>query len=122
MDTEASGLTALTPPEARIVAAVFERLFPADETGPGAVEIGACTYLDRALASPYRDRVPLYRLGLAALDRAARRRGAPSGSPPGCPFADCTAEQQDALLLELEGGSLPDLPAAAQREFFELLR
>ena len=32
-------LQALTPHEAATVGAVFERMFPADEHGPGAVEI-----------------------------------------------------------------------------------
>ena len=72
-------------------------------------EIGVLTYLDRALAGAYRDKAEAYRLGLAALDLAARRRS-------GMPFADCSAEKQDALLAELEQGVLPDFqdPPAAR--------
>jgi hypothetical protein len=50
-------LTTLSPHEARTAAALFERIFPADENGPGAEEIGAVAYVDRALVGPYRDRV-----------------------------------------------------------------
>ena len=94
MEEKTSALLVLNPYEARTAVAVFERLFPADEHGPGATEIGVLTYLDRALAGAYRDKADAYRLGLAALDLAARRRC-------GAPFADCSLEQQDALLAEL---------------------
>ena len=62
-------LVALSPYEARTAAAIFERLFPADESGPNAVEIGVVAYLDRVLAGVYHDKADTYRLGLAALDR-----------------------------------------------------
>src|SRR5215216_3920797 len=115
MMRQPSPLLVLTPYEARTVAAVFERLFPTDEKGPGAIGIGVLTYLDRALAGAYRDKADTYRLGLAALDLAARRRS-------GIPFADCSAEMQDALITELEQGVLPDVRTPPQRDFFEMLR
>src|SRR5215212_7145442 len=115
MERQTSALLVLTPYEARTVAAVLERLFPSDENGPGAIEIGALAYLDRALAGAYRDNAEAYRLGLVALDLAARRRS-------GVPFADCPAEKQDALLAELEQGVLPDFRIPPQRDFFEMLR
>ena len=115
MEEKTPALLVLTPYEARTAAAVFERLFPADEHGPGATEIGSLTYLDRALAGAYRDRAEAYRLGLAALDLAARRRC-------GAPFAALYAGQQDALLTELERGVLPDFRVPPQRDFFEMLR
>src|SRR5688500_549966 len=43
-------LLALSAREARTAEAAFERMFPADEHGPGAREIGVVRYLDRALA------------------------------------------------------------------------
>ena len=115
MEEKTPALLVLTPYEARTAAAVFERLFPADEHGPGATEIGALTYLDRALAGAYRGRAETYRLGLAALDLAARRRC-------DAPLAALHADQQDALLTELEGGALPDFRVPPQRDFFEMLR
>jgi gluconate 2-dehydrogenase gamma chain len=46
-----------TEPEALIVAAATSRIFPSDESGPGASEAGVVIYIDRQLASPYgRDR------------------------------------------------------------------
>ena len=46
-----------TEEEARIVSAATERIFPSDETGPGAKEAGVVIYIDRQLAGPYgRDR------------------------------------------------------------------
>ena len=40
MDKTLTGLVSLNPHEARTAAALFERMFPADESGPGATEIG----------------------------------------------------------------------------------
>jgi gluconate 2-dehydrogenase alpha chain len=108
-------VTSLSQYEARTAAAIFERLFPADEHGPGATRIGVLSYVDRALAGAYRDKATAYRLGLAGIDQAARQ-------VLGRPFADCDPGQQDALLSELERGELPDLRVPPQREFFDLLR
>src|ERR687898_1937305 len=115
MEGQTPALLVLTPYEARTAAAAFERLFPADENGPGATGIGVLAYLDRALAGAYRDKAESYRLGLAALDLAARRRS-------GMPFAECSAEKQDALVTELERGVLPNFRIPPQRDFFEMLR
>lgn len=108
-------MLSLNPFDARTLAAAFERLFPADEWGPGAIEIGADAYLDRALAGPYRHLAESYRLGLAALDAAARRE-------IGTTFADARPEQQDGLLRALEAEELPDWLAPPQRAFFDMLR
>jgi gluconate 2-dehydrogenase alpha chain len=115
MAGQSSALLVLTPYEARTAAAVFERLFPADEHGPGATEIGALAYLDRALAGAYRERAEAYRIGLATLDLAARGRY-------GVPFADCGSAQQDALIASLERGELANFRVPPQRDFFEMLR
>src|SRR5215204_1667383 len=115
MEKQTPALLVLTPYEARTAAAVFERLFPGDENGPGATEMGVITYLDRALAGAYRDKTEAYRLGLAALDLAARRRS-------GLPFSDCSAEKQDALVAELEQGVLPGFRTPPQRDFFDMLQ
>ena len=39
--------------EARVVSAACERIFPGDESGPGATEAGVVIYIDRQLAGPY---------------------------------------------------------------------
>lgn len=110
-----TALLALNPYEARVAAAVFERMFPTDEHGPGALAIGVVAYLDRALAGAYHGCVEQYRVGLASLDRAAQLRTER-------PFADCDAAQQDALLAALEAGQLEDFGTPPQRPFFALLR
>jgi gluconate 2-dehydrogenase gamma chain len=42
-----------TNAEARVVQAACERIFPSDESGPGAREAGVVIYIDRQLAGPY---------------------------------------------------------------------
>jgi gluconate 2-dehydrogenase gamma chain len=43
----------LSEEEALIVAAAASRIFPSDETGPGAQEAGVAVYTDRQLAGPW---------------------------------------------------------------------
>jgi gluconate 2-dehydrogenase alpha chain len=115
MKKPSPALTTLNPYEARTAAAIFERLFPADENGPGATGIEVPTYVDRALSGAYREKVETYRLGLAALDLAVRQQF-------GASFADCDHEQQDALITRLESNTLPDFQVPSQHDFFEMLR
>src|SRR6476660_7737948 len=42
-----------TAAEAGVVQAACERIFPSDESGPGAREAGVVIYIDRQLAGPY---------------------------------------------------------------------
>jgi gluconate 2-dehydrogenase alpha chain len=112
---ESEPLLALSAREAETAAAAFERMFPADESGPGAGEISVLGYLDRALAGPYREHVPTYRAGLAMLDAVSRERHA-SG------FAALDGAQQDALLAELAAGALSGWSAPEQAPFFRLMR
>src|SRR5690242_6031021 len=42
-----------TRKEALVIAAACERIFPSDESGPGATQAGAMVYIDRQLAGPY---------------------------------------------------------------------
>jgi gluconate 2-dehydrogenase alpha chain len=105
----------LNPHEARTAQAIFERLFPADANGPGATEIGVLAYVERALAGAYRNHTETYRLGLLALDRAAR-------DLTGTPFADAAPDQQDDILGRMERGELPNFATPPQQSFFALLR
>ena len=57
-----------------MVEIIFERMFPADENRPGATEVDVINYVDKALAGPYSEKLEWYRLGLAALKRAAWQR------------------------------------------------
>ncbi len=108
---ESQGFVTFNEHEARTATAIFERLFPADQSGPGATEIGVTNYVDKALAGPYGDQLEIYRAGLSGLNSGAKEQY-------GTDFAACTLHQQDALLTELERGAVHDSP----RTFFELLR
>ena len=63
MATEAAGAGAapLTEAERATLGALLERMFPADELGPGAGEIGAPEYISRALGGAYAELAPVYR-------------------------------------------------------------
>src|SRR5215217_6878109 len=114
MERESAALITLNPTEARTAVALFERLFPADENGPGATEIRVLTYVDQALSGAYRDHAETYRLGLAALEHAAR-------DMHGTSFADCDPDGQDAMISGLEHGTLRVLRAPSPHHFFKLL-
>jgi gluconate 2-dehydrogenase gamma chain len=100
---------ALTPSEARTLAAIADRIFPKTET-PGAVEIGALDYIAIALAGDYAALAPLYRQGLRAVNRLAQVKFAKR-------FPDLNEEQKDAVLAEFETGSVRGFKKAG--EFFE---
>lgn len=103
----------LTAYEGSTLRAVVARLIPADERGPGALEAGAATYIDRALAGPLAGVVDTYRGGLAALDGYAQ-------SVQGKRFAVLDPVDQDALLQGLEANAAPEFgPGAAG--FFNLV-
>ncbi len=115
MGEQGSAFTSLSARQARTLGAVFNRLFPADAVSPGAVQIGAVDYVDRALGGAYRDRLDTYQLGLRTLDEVAVGRHKR-------PFADCSFAEQDLLLGELERGQLSNLATPSQIPFFEELR
>src|SRR5260370_41283584 len=108
-------LVVFTPTEARALSAMLERLFPADEGGPGATVIGVIDYLDRALSGPYAALRDTYRLGLFAIDQASSSRFHTD-------FVQASADQQDALLAELEAGAVKEFSAVDPKQFFELVR
>lgn len=111
-------LQALTADEHDLLTAIVARLIPADANGPGAVEAGAVTYIDRALAgflAPARD---AYRRGLAALERYAR-------SSRGAPFRQLAPVDQDSLLIDVETGAATGSGAGfdgSSAAFFAMLR
>lgn len=115
--------TYFTAPEWASLQALVARLIPANEDGPGALEAGVHEFIDRQMATPYaygklwfmqapfvasppefgyqfhmapRD---LYRSALAGLDAATRKLH-------GKPFAELAAAQQDAVIGQLEKGTL----------------
>lgn len=112
--------------------AACARLIPADEHGPGAVELGVPQYIDRQMGTPWADggiwymQGPFfpgapefgyqsqltpkqqYRMGIKAIDTLCQER-------LNKPFAALTAAQQDDVLKQIEKGGLtsPDLSLSA---------
>lgn len=103
---------ALTPAERTTLDAIAGRIVPATDS-PGAIEAGAPDYIDIALANPYKPQLARYQRGLAELDRYAT-------ATFGKPFAALSAEQQDEMLENLEGGKIKEVTDGPQ--FFELVR
>jgi gluconate 2-dehydrogenase gamma chain len=69
-----------TETEALIVAAAASRIFPSDESGPGAREAGVAIFIDRQLAGPYgRDR---FRYTQPPFEEAPRELGYQSSATP----------------------------------------
>ena len=97
---------ALSPAELTTLKAAVDRVIPADDLGPGAVEAGVFVYIDRLLGDGGAALLPLYQGGLAALDAAE-----------GSAFADLDADAQDEVLTRAEAGELADAPEG----FFPLL-
>ena len=110
----------LNEDEALIVAAAASRIFPSDDSGPGAREAGVVIYIDRQLAGPYgRDR---YRYTSGPFDEnAAREFGYQGQATPKetyreglkglTGFDKLAPEEQDKKLHEIES-----------THFFALLR
>ncbi len=105
--------------EALIVAAATSRIFPTDQSGPGAREAGVAIYIDRQLAGPYgRDR---YRYTQGPFEDGPPELGYQGKATPGeiyreglrdlKGFAHFTAGEQDARLRQIESS-----------RFFSLLR
>lgn len=109
-----------TEPEALIIAAAAARIFPTDESGPGASEANVVIYIDRQLASPYgRDR---YRFTQPPFEEGTPEQGYQGRATPrdsyregiaklGPTFHTLPPQQQDATLRTLES-----------TRFFRLLR
>ena len=111
-DSPAEGPLALDRAEFAVVEAIAGRILPTTDT-PGAIEAGAASYIDQALADPYRPLLPRYRKGLADLERHCQATFGKS-------FPALGADEQEKLLEELEAGRLAGVEGGAQ--FFELVR
>lgn len=93
--------------------AATSRILPSED-GPGAIEAGVVDYIERALRDDYFRtlRRPMER-GLDLLESLA-------ADYYGRAFAECRAEEQDAILMDVQAGKAdtPDFPA---HRFFERL-
>jgi gluconate 2-dehydrogenase gamma chain len=108
-----------TRDEALDVAAAAARIFPADDSGPGANEAGVVIYIDRQLAGPYgRDR---YRYTQPPFESGVPELGYQGPESPAGLYREgikrirdlrrLTPTEQDATLKRIEG-----------TRFFQLLR
>lgn len=104
-----------TEDEAMIVAAAAARIFPTDDSGPGAKEAGVVIFIDRQLAGPWgRDR---YRYAQGPFDEnAAREFGYQGKATPRETYREglkglkgfdaLPADEQDKKLHEIENTHL----------------
>ena len=108
----------LTVDEAELLEAVADRLIPADEHGPGAVEARAVHYIDRALGGAQSDARNAYRSGLAALDRYCR-------SSRGASFLELSPRDQISTLIDVETSAATGAGAGfvgSSAAFFAMVR
>ena len=139
VDTSASW-TWFTEAEAAFITAAVARLIPADDLGPGALEAGVPTFIDRQLAGaygrgerwymqgPWAPGLPtqgyqtrltpagLYRAAIKAIDAAVVRESR------GGSFARLAANDQDAFLQRLEKGDVALDGLDAKAFFAQLLQ
>ena len=105
--------TALSPAQLKTLEAFIDRIVPKDELGPGAVECGAATYIDRSLAGALASEKAAFLDGLAGVDTLAR-------STHNSAFADLTPDVRDQLLTSMDSGTAAGFPVAKQ--FFARVR
>jgi gluconate 2-dehydrogenase gamma chain len=127
-----------TPDEWAFVVAACDRLIPADEVGPGAVDLGVPEFLDRHMQTPYasgaiwymqgpfleaapefgyQGRLPLreiLRVGIAEMDTHCRK------AFDGKAFVQLAGAEQESLLEAAQAGSL-QFEAISSKLFFAYL-
>lgn len=130
--------TYFTDQEWPLLNALVDRLIPADETGPGAVEAGVAEFMDKQMDTPYghgklwymegpfNEKLPLswgyqlhfaprdlYRAALAELDTSVRKRHDKA-------FTELDDALKDDVLRQIEAGKL-DMGSVPSAAFFALL-
>jgi hypothetical protein len=107
---ESKGLAA---DELAILAAMVDRIVPADANGPGAIECGAVNYIDRAIAGALSDERRIFTEGLIIVEQIAQQTR-------GKAFAELKPEQRDEILTAMDEGRVQGYAAA--RGFFARVR
>jgi gluconate 2-dehydrogenase gamma chain len=108
---QASAPRSLTPAQRRTTEMLVDRIIPADELGPGALECGAANYIDVQMAdylAPQRD---TWVAGLDELDAFSKQT-------QGAAFADLSPEKRDEVLTAMTANDGP----ATLRAFFNTAR
>lgn len=120
-------------------AAAAERIFPKDESGPGAKDLNVAIYIDHQLASPWgvnaKDymmgpylkpdekqggqlrilRKDLFLLGLNGLNDYSNKKFKKK-------FIEIEAKEQDQVLVDFESGKAGNLSGVSTTAFFNMLR
>ncbi len=128
-----------TQSQLRITEAAVERIFPKDDIGPGAVELGVAFFIDHQMASTwgrngreYRmgpfnkaeptqgdyqsiERHEMFTMGLQALQTASMSKYSKS-------FFDIADEEKDAILTSMQNGEIMVVNGITGKTFFNLLR
>jgi gluconate 2-dehydrogenase gamma chain len=101
--------------EGQTVAAICERMIPADRD-PGATEAGVVNFIDLQLMGPYRRYRASYRQGIRGVEQASLKLF-------GYRFTELSAERQDEVLRKLaQGGAAGEAwKGLASRDFFSLI-
>jgi gluconate 2-dehydrogenase gamma chain len=118
--------------------AAVERIFPKDEIGPGASELGVAFYIDHQMASPwginareYRfgpfvkgeitqgdyqsiQRHEVFTMGLQAMDEASKKAYSKS-------FVEIADEERDAILTSMQKGDIMVVNGVMGKSFFNIL-
>ena len=102
------GLQTLNEPQHETLTAIAESIWPADDEHPGAAELGAVYYIDRALTGPYSVYQDVYRQVLTQVEEMAQARH-------GNAFSELGRSQQSGVLSQLENLS-EDQDLVAQLE------
>jgi gluconate 2-dehydrogenase gamma chain len=102
---------ALTPEQRKTVEMLVDRIIPADEFGPGALELGAANYIDVQMAGYLAPQKEAFLTGMEAFDAYAKETH-------GALFAELTPEQRDAVLTYISGEQAPP----SLRGFFNQVR
>jgi gluconate 2-dehydrogenase gamma chain len=135
---EPGGYQFFSPDEAQFIEAATARLIPADDLGPGAVEVGVPTFIDRQLnglygraqrwymlgpwrpgteTQGYQSRLTpaqMYRFAIKSISDFVRRNN------NGKDFAQLSTEEQDKLLTSLEKDEIK-LEGISATAFFHVL-
>lgn len=86
--------------EARALDALAETIIPADEHSPGAKAARVAEYLDLIIADAGNETQQLWKRGIAAANELAQNSF-------GRAYADCSGDEQVAILSEIAGGEDP---------------
>ncbi|RKN70128.1 gluconate 2-dehydrogenase subunit 3 family protein [Paenibacillus ginsengarvi] len=123
----------------QITEAAAERIFPKDDLGPGAAELGVAFYIDHQLAGQFGNNVREYRMGpfgpseatqgdyqsiprhavftmgLQAIQDESQKKHQKG-------FAELTDEEKDTILTSLQKGEIQVVTGVTGQSFFNLLR